>query len=199
VDASGQSMNKGQQKLIFRGDNVMRLEKMMADNNIASVWSGQLTSDIEKQVLSFTETRMNEEDLALAEQRKIFNIMVECLQNIEKYKPGPDIEKKLGLPVAMMVMEDDGVRITTGNIIRNSSIPGLRKKLNTVNSYDREGLKEFYRVTLSGDKLKAEQTGILGLIDIARKSRNKLDYDFDRVDDDYSYYSLSVLVDIRHN
>lgn len=199
VDATGQSMNKGQQKLIFRGDNVMRLEKMMGDNNIASVWSGQLTSDIERQVLSFTETRMNEEDLALAEQRKIFNIMLECLQNIAKYKPGPDIEKKLGLPVAMMVMEDDGVRITTGNIIRNSSIPRLREKLNTVNGYDRKGLTELYRITLSGDKLKAEQTGILGLIDIARKSRNKLDYDFDRVDDDYSYYSLSVLVDIRHN
>jgi hypothetical protein len=199
VDTSGQSMNRGQEKLIFKGDNIMRLEKMMAENDILSVWSGHLTSDIEKQVLSFTETRMNEEDLALAAQRKIFNIMVECLQNISKYNPGPEIERELGLPVAMMVLEDNGVKITTGNIISNNSIPRLRAKLETVNSYDRKGLKELYRITLSGDKLNAEKTGILGLIDIARKSRNKLDYDFDRVNEDYSYYSLSVLVDINHN
>jgi len=199
VDVSGQSMNRGQEKLIFTGDNIMRLEKMMAENDILSVWSGHLTSDIEKQVLSFTETRMNEEDLALAAQRKIFNVMVECLQNISKYNPGPEIERELGLPVAMMVMEGNGVKITTGNIISNSSIPRLRTKLETVNSYDSKGLKELYRITLSGDRLNAEQTGILGLIDIARKSRNKLDYDFDRVNEDYSYYSLSVLVDINHN
>jgi len=199
VDVSGQSMNRGQEKLIFTGDNIMRLEKMMAENDILSVWSGHLTSDIEKQVLSFTETRMNEEDLALASQRKIFNVMVECLQNISKYNPGPEIERELGLPVAMMVMEGNGVKITTGNIISNSSIPRLRTKLETVNSYDSKGLKELYRITLSGDRLNAEQTGILGLIDIARKSRNKLDYDFDRVNEDYSYYSLSVLVDINHN
>ncbi len=199
VDASGQSINTGQQKSIFRGDNIVKLEKMMAENNIESVWSGHLTTDIERQVLSFAETRMHEEDIERRAQRKIFNIMVECLQNISKYNPGLDIEKKLGMPVAMIVMTEKGVRITTGNIINNSRIPLLSDKLKTVNKYDKKGLKELYRISLAGDEIRAEQTGILGLIAIARKSEHKLNYEFEKVNEDYSYYSLSVLVEVTDN
>lgn len=199
VDASGQSINTGRQRSIFNGDNIVMLEKMMAENNIASVWSGHLTTDIEGQVLSLAETRMNEVDLHLRAQRKIFNIMVECLQNISKYNPGPESEKKYGMPVAMLVNEGRRVRITTGNLIKNNRIPALNDKLRTVNKYDRKGLKELYRISLAADEIKAEQTGILGLVDIARKSGHKLDYDFQPVNDDYSYYLLSVLVDVIDN
>ncbi|MBS0009909.1 MAG: SiaB family protein kinase [Bacteroidales bacterium] len=199
VDAAGQSMNSGRQKSIFKGDNFVRLERMMADNDIAMVWSGHLSSDIERQVLSFTETRMNEEDIGLKAQRKIFSIMVESLQNISKYKAGSEIEEKLGMPVAMIVMEDKGMRLTTGNLIGNSKVAVLRDKLKTVNKYDRKGLTELYRISLAGDEIKAEQTGILGLIDIARKSGHRLDFDFEELNEDYSYYVLSVLVEINGN
>ncbi len=193
----GQSINTGQQKSIFRGDNIMKLEKMMADNRIIMLWSGHLSSDIEGQVLSFAETKMHEEELEARMKRKIFNIMVECLQNISKYNPGFEVEEELGMPVAMIASEDDGVRLTTGNIIRNNNIPSLRDKLSTVNKYDKKGLTELYRISLAGDEIKPEQTGILGLIDIARKSGHKLNYDFEKVSDDYSYYVLSVLVGIN--
>ena len=197
VDDRGKSMNAGQQKSVFKGDNIMRLEKMMADNNIGMVWSGHLSSDIERQVLSFTETRMHEEDIELKAKRKIFSIMVECLQNISKYNPGFEIEKELGMPVAMIATEKDGMRLTTGNIIRNNKIPSLRDKLKTVNRYDKKGLKELYRISLARDEIKPEQTGILGLIDIARKSGHKLDYSFKEVNEEYSYYVLSVLVEVN--
>jgi len=199
VDASGQNINTGHQKSIFRGDSIIKLEKMMAENNIASVWSGHLTTDIEKQVLSFAETKMHEEDIERRAQRKIFNIMVECLQNISKYNPGIEIEKKLGRPVAMVIMKEKEVRITTGNIIKNNKIIVLSEKLKTVNRYDKKGLKELYRISLAGNEIRAEQTGILGLIDIARKSEHKLNFEFEKIDEDYSYYSLSVLVDVNDN
>ena len=34
--------------------------------------------------------------------------------------------------------------------------------------------------------------GGLGMIDIARKSGKKLDFDFHKVDDEYSFYSLNI-------
>ncbi len=197
VDDEGRSTNKGRQKTFFRGDNIMRLEKMMAENSIGMVWSGHFSDDIERQVLSLTETRMYEEEIEPKMQRKIFSIMVECLQNISKYKSGSDIEKDLGMPVAMIVTEDKGIRIITGNIINNKRIPFLRDKLNTVNRYDKEGLKELYRISLAGDEIKPEHTGILGLINIARKSGHKLEYDFDPVNNEYSYYVLNVLVKVN--
>ncbi len=197
VDEDGQNINTGREKSIFKGDNIVRLEKMMAENSIVMVWSGHLSSDIEKQVLSFTETRMSEEDIELKARRKVFSIMVECLQNISKYNPGFEIEERFGMPVAMIFDEAKGMRLSTGNLIKNTQIITLRDKLKTVNRYDKNGLKELYRISLAGEDLKADETGILGLIDIARKSGHRLDYDFEKVNDDYSYYVLSVLVEVN--
>ena len=197
VDTTGTSINPGGQTREYSGNNIISLEKMMAENRIAMVWSGHLTSDVEKQVLSFTETRMHEEDLEIRVRRRVFSIMVECLQNISKYNPGSEIEEQLGMPIAMISSEEGGMRLTTGNLIRNSKIPDMKVKLNTVNRYDKNGLKELYRISLAGEDLRAERTGIMGLIDIARKSGHKLDYRFDEINSDYSYYSLSVLVDVN--
>jgi len=197
VDASGTSINPGGQYSEYSGNNIVTLEKMMAENNIAMVWSGHLSSDIEKQVLSFTETHMSEEDIEVKVRRKVFSIMVECLQNISKYNPGFEVEEKLGMPIAMITSEEKGMRLTTGNLIKNSKVPKMKERLNTVNKYDKNGLKELYRISLAGEDLKAEKTGIMGLIDIARKSGHKLDFKFDEVNSEYSYYVLSVLVDIN--
>ena len=197
VDSTGISINRGGQIAEYSGTNIIMLEKMMAENNIAMVWSGHLTSDIEKQVLSFTETRMTEDDIEVKVRRKVFSIMVECLQNISKYNPGFEVEEKLGMPIAMILSEPGGMRLTTGNLIKNSMIPQMEERLMTVNRYDRKGLKELYRISLAGEDLKAEKTGIMGLIDTARKSGHKLDYRFEEVNSDYSYYVLSVLVDIN--
>ena len=101
------------------------------------------------------------------------------------------------MPIAMVISEKNGMRLTTGNLIRNDQIPTLLDKLKTVNRYDKKGLKELYRISLAGVDLKAEQTGIMGLIDIARKSGHKLDYEFEEVNEKYSYYVLSVLVDVN--
>lgn len=198
VDSGGKSdFERRSDHVEFSGKNIVTLENMMARNNIAMVWSGHLSTDIEKQVLSFTETRMSEGDLELKVRRKVFSIMVECLQNISKYNPGFEIEEKYGMPIAMVISEDQGMRLTTGNLIRNSQIPSLLDKLKTVNRYDRKGLKELYRISLAGEDLKAEHTGIMGLIDIARKSGHKLDYEFEEVNAEFSYYVLSVLVDVN--
>lgn len=197
VDASGTSINKGGQTAEYSGKNIITLEKMMASNNIATVWSGHLSSDIEKQVLSFTETKMAEDDIEVKVRRKVFSIMVESLQNISKYNPGFEVEEQLGMPIAMVISEKKGMRLTTGNLIKNSKVPQMEEKLNTVNKYDKKGLKELYRISLAGEDLKAEKTGIMGLIDIARKSGHKLEYKFEAVNDEYSYYVLSVLVDIN--
>ena len=41
-------------------------------------------------------------------------------------------------------------------------------------------------------KLSEKGGGGLGLIDIAKKSRNKLQYSFKEIDDDYSFFTLTV-------
>jgi hypothetical protein len=75
----------------------------------------------------------------------------------------------------------------------------LREKLEDINKYDKKGLKELFRKSLSDQTIKSDSTGNMGLIDMARKSGSKLEYQFDKVNDLYSYYILNVKVEDKND
>lgn len=195
VDAAGTGTHQPAGDRKFSGRTIMSFENLLAKNNIYMVWSNHITPDVGKEMLSFTETKLREDDIDSGTKKKVFSILVEILENIAKYSPGKEQEKKFGMPVAVIKMQGGSFYVTTGNLIRNSKVANLREKLEMVNSYDRAGLKKLYRRLLSEQSSSADSTGSMGLIDIARKSANRLDYAFDKVNDDYSYYILGVKVD----
>jgi len=97
--------------------------------------------------------------------------------------------------VALIRLEDEAYIITTGNLIKNENVDDLKNKLDLINKNDKTGLKELFRNSLSGQSIKSESTGNMGLIDMARKSGTKLEYQFEQINPLYSYYILSVKVE----
>jgi hypothetical protein len=179
----------------FAGEHVIQLEKVMAENNIYLIWSGHISPEVGKEVISFAEKKLTEDEIASNIRKKVFSILVEILENVEKYSPGKDAEEEFGMPLAMIRMKDKIYSLTTGNLILNSKVEELKAKIDDVNSYDKPGLKEAFRRSLSGQDTNTESTGNMGLIDMARKSGGKLMYQFDRISDMYSYYTLTVKVE----
>jgi hypothetical protein len=199
VNSAGLGIHFGENERPFHGKVISQLERLMAENNVYLIWSGHITTDVEKEVLSFTETKLTEEDVELNLRRRIFSVLVEILENVAKYSPGKEPEEKFGMPVAMIRLEDDVYTLTTGNLILNENVEELKGKLDTINEFDKVGLKELFRKSLSGQTIKSNTTGNMGLIDMARKSGSKLDYQFEQLNELYSYYVLTVKVEGRIN
>jgi hypothetical protein len=195
VDSSGMGMHSEKRNMAFKSDSVVRLERLMAENKIYLTWSGHITSGIGEEVLSITESKLTEEDVDSAFRRKVFNIMVESLENVSKYNPGREPEEKYGMPVAIVGLKDERFLLTTGNLVLNSEVDDLKKKLDYINSYDKAGLKELFFASLSGQSIETDSTGNMGLISMARKSGSKLNYQFQRVNETYSYFMLTVRVE----
>jgi hypothetical protein len=194
VDAGGTG-NHSASENIFRGKSISQLEKLMARNNLYLIWSGHISPDIGKEVISFTETRLAGEESNI--RRRVFSVLVEILENVSKYSPGRELEEKFGMPLAMIRMEGKEFSLTTGNLILNENVDHLKKKIDLVNEHDRAGLKELFRKSLSDQTISTESTGNMGLIDMARKSGSKLVYKFEPISDPYSYYTLTVKVEER--
>lgn len=194
VDEGGIGMHFGGREKIFRGKAISQLERLMADNNVYMIWCGHLSPDIGKEVLSFTETKLSEEDIESIRRRRVFSILVELLDNVSKYSPGKDAEKEFGMPVAMITLVDRTYSLATGNLILNSQVDNLKEKIDIINKHDREGLTKFFITSLSGQTINTDSTGNMGLIDMARKSGSRLDYQFEKVNDLYSYYTITVKV-----
>ena len=95
VDAGGVGMHYGGNEKPFQGKAVSQLERLMAENNVYLIWSGHISPDVGKEVLSFTETKLSEEDIESNLRRRVFSILVEILENVAKYSPGKEAEEKV--------------------------------------------------------------------------------------------------------
>jgi len=57
------------------------------------------------------------------------------------------------------------------------------------------GLKTLFYESLSSQSIETDSTGNMGLISMARKSGSKLNYQFEKINDLYSYFMLTVSVE----
>jgi hypothetical protein len=84
-----------------------------------------------------------------------------------------------------------GYHVTTGNVIENNKIDELTQMLEKINSLDKEGLKQLYKTQMKEGHLSDKGGAGLGFIDIARKTKNKLDYHFLPIDEESSFFLLT--------
>ena len=91
------------------------------------------------------------------------------------------------IPYANIVSRNDMVNF-------RKEIDQLARKLEMVNSFNEEGLKKLLKVALMGQDMNKITTGYMGLLEMARRSGHKLSYSFEEVNDDYSYYTITVRV-----
>jgi hypothetical protein len=192
INEEGSGVNYAEKEIAFRGKAISRLEKLMADNCVNMIWCGHLSPEIGKEVLEFTEAKLTEEDTEMTVRRRVFSILVELLDNIGKYSPGREAEMNYGMPVSMIKLMNKNYSITTGNLIEHSQISHLKEKIDIINKYDKLGLKDLFVQSLSVQTIKSDSTGNMGLIDMARKSGSQLVYQFEKVNELYSYYIVTV-------
>ncbi len=173
--------------------------RTMEEDNIIFSFNGEITADFLTVILDIMDTKMNQLSESLKTKKKVFNVLVECLQNLYHHIDDEDEIKreiKKSRSSLVMVKRNQGnYYVQTGNYIDKSIVNQLQERLEKINSLDKEGLREYYRETLDNGSVSSKGTAGLGMIDIARKSGNKLEYEFLEIDEEFSFFSLNVKID----
>ncbi len=176
-------------------DFAYQLYRTMKTNEISLVYEGEVTQDITKTFTSLTERNLAKSEESNAVQRKVFNVMVECLQNISKHADSMGDEDEAERRGIVMVSKgEDSYNIITGNIIKNEKVPGLRENLEQVNSLDKQGLSELYKTQMKDGRISDKGGAGLGLIDIAKKTGSVLSYQFKEINDEVSFFILTSTI-----
>jgi len=181
---SGDPLNK--EKLGF----IFKLFKAMQKDNLNYIYRGLFTAKITDNILALAESNLVKKEDPRALKRKVYNVMVEGLQNITKHQADIDEDVENNNGVFVLKKENFKYFITTGNLIENENIAALTAQIEQVNRLDEDELKAYHRQVLVDGKISSKGGAGLGLIDMARKSGNKLLYAFEKVDDKYSYFYL---------
>ncbi|HOK61423.1 MAG: SiaB family protein kinase [Tenuifilum sp.] len=130
-------------------------------------------------------------------RKKVYSAMVESLENIYKHQ---DVIKGSNnyQPKFSLVLEKDKVDLSCSNSLLKVKIGPLKERLEKVNQLDKAGLKEFYKeVILSGNVTQKGGAG-LGIINIAKVTENKLEFTFDDIDEQYTYFTLRIKVSLQN-
>ena len=174
---------------------VFDLHKLMVNKQLILVYEGEFTQEITKSVLSMAERNLESIGEEESIRRKVFNVMVECLQNICKHTDQfSELDSERDNAVFIIGKEKTEYSVFSGNYILNQSIPNLEEKLKRINSLDKDGLKALYKEIISSSTLSDKGGAGLGFVDMARKSGQKLEFSFHPVDETYSFFALKVKI-----
>ena len=176
---------------------VFDLFEDMQRNNLNYIYRGLFTQSITDNILLLTETCMHNVGEDSKIRKRIFTILVEGLQNVTRHQEidGQESATDPNQAGIFIIQNQNGkYYITTGNPILKANIPTLIKQLEKINGLDPESLKLFYKEVLNNDKISNKGGAGLGLIEMARKSGNKLDFDFSDINDNYSYFYMGTKV-----
>lgn len=160
---------------------------------------GEVSESRISEILNDVEQKLEVAEADFKAQRKVYNVLVESLQNLYHHTDPFGSEALTNGEMKRIVRfvlgkEDDTYYILSANYIENGNIEPLKAKLDKINSLDKDGLRDYYKEVLDNGQYSIHGGGGLGMIDIARKSKNKLDYHFDHVSNDFGLFILKIKV-----
>lgn len=175
---------------------VYEFYKSMKAHEITLVYEGEITHQITKAFTSLAESNMAKEDEAGTVQRKVFHVMVECLQNISKHADDFTSNDYLfsGRGIFLVSKGDNEYSITTGNAVENDRIEELTEMLENINQLDKDELKNLYKKQIKEGRLSDKGGAGLGFIDIKRKTGKELEYHFLPISENTSFFLLTSTI-----
>ena len=168
----------------------------MERHNILLSFKGDITSDLLTSILHIMESKMDNMQEEPKTKKKVYNVLVECLQNLYHHMDEAQMEgaERSRSAIFMIGKQDNAYTIFTGNYILNENVNGLKGRLDEVNSLSKEELKDYYKQVLNNGEMSLKGGGGLGMIDIARKTGQKLHYNFQSIDNKVSFFSLNIKI-----
>lgn len=169
------------------------LHRTMIAQKLVLVYQGEFTQESTKSILAMAERNLDTTGEDSSIRRKVFNVMVEALQNIVKHSDElVDGAIKSHAAIFLIGRDDNSYSIMSGNPIRKSNVEKLTGTLQKINSLEKDGLKELYKEIIKNTTISDKGGAGLGFVDMARKSGEKLEYQFPEMNSDYAFFCLKV-------
>ncbi len=173
--------------------------EQMSLGEVVVSYKGSINADVIADTLSLVEVKLENSEVHNSIKKKLYNVLVEGLQNLyhhvdmpKELIPKDEAESNFGIFILNKLPEH--FRISTGNFVRENKIEVIKEKIDKINSLSSEELKDFYKFVLNNQKFSEKGGGGLGLIDIARKTGNKLEYKFFKYDEEFYFFNLTVYI-----
>jgi len=168
-------------------DDAKVIHQLVTKEKILMMHKGSFSQEAVGPVLKMIEDNM--QSMKLRKQKKVYHFLVEILQNISKHAHILDDDRD---GIFLIGLDGGFFNIGTGNFIANSRVENLKGQIDQVNGLNLDELNDLYRKYLREGRETETGSAGLGLIDLARETTEDISYKFTPINDEYSFFSLTV-------
>ena len=177
--------------------NLFRLKQQLGEQGISFCYSGPISKDLMNEISEIFEQKMKIEDVNVTTVGKVYSMIVEQVENIMNYSDERITEETLKqeLKVGIIVIglcENDMFFVMTGNKIHNHKVDKMVKKLTAIQQMNPNELKQYYKQQRKKDPDKDSKGAGLGFIEMARRASCPIEFDFEKIDDTMSFFSITT-------
>ncbi|NOQ30534.1 MAG: PAS domain S-box protein [Helicobacteraceae bacterium] len=129
-------------------------------------------------------------------KEKLYTVLYELGQNIIKYGV-QNVEENLCLSPLIELYhndENDEFCIVSKNLVTNNDAKIIKTRIEEANSVDKKDIKERYKKLRKSKKYLHSNGAGLGFFEFAKRSSQKIRYNFDQIDENISYYSIVITI-----
>ncbi len=170
-----------------------KYQQLVSENTIYS-YLGKLSQEELDAILVRLEASLSNSLQSRMAIKKIYNILVEGVQNIYSYLKNNTADEQLLNAFVFVNGDSEGIRVITGNFLLKQDTRSISSRIEIVNSLSEKELKDLYRGVLDIGGTSERGGAGLGFIDMAKKSKGALKYNFDEIDEQYVFFTLELEV-----
>lgn len=181
----------GNEDIHITMDSSKALYKILNSKNIHLLYKDNFSQKKIISLLEMIENNLSQDTEDNFIRKKVYYLLVELLQNILEHSKEYNNSKK---GILLLSKEKNKYIINTGSIIDNKKVESLKAQLNNIISLDKDELTELFKRKLLEEKSKKSDGAGIGLIEVAKYSSDKLEFEFNSYDEDSSFLSLSAKI-----
>lgn len=184
--------------------NLYEFKKDLNKRGVFFCFSGPVSQDLLVEIGATLKQKMKLEETRNSTALRVFSMVVEQAQNIIHYSAekcprdasaiGEGPEEELSIGIIAVGYEKEHYFVLCGNKIRNQNVGNLRDRLTKLQKMTKDELKKFYRQERRRGPSPGSKGAGLGFIDMAKKASRPIEFNFEKIDEDFSFFSSKTVI-----
>ncbi len=177
---------------------ILELKDKLNQNGVIISFTGFFSQGVIEEIGEALKMYLKSQSRAKQSIHNIFSVFIELAQNAKNYAyrfTSDERERILASGVILIGKSEEGYYITSGNLVKSEDGQALKNLLQGYNGFDKDALDKVYKEKLKEPYDATKDGAGMGLVTIAKISKNRLNYHILEEESGYSFYYLTVFID----
>ncbi len=177
-------------------DSLYQHKQDLERDGIIFSFSGPMSHEIIEGIGSAIRAKIGEgDDGDKRAALKVFSIFVEQVENVINYSAEKNpADSAMSFGIVVVGKKDGLFFISGGNRIENSRQNKLEEYLIKLAAMDKNELKIYYKERRRAGRDEDSKGAGIGFIEMARKSCKPLEFNFQKIDGEYSFFTIKISI-----